>query len=368
VVVLSVTPFSRHLDLNSETVSRIDVPPVAPTGSATAERGDSVLHSALLPSTILTTRSNEAAGPLVRPSPTATPVPSDDQAIMEAAGLTQATAQPTPSPSPQPIFITYVVQDGDTVSGIASRFGISSTSVIWNNNLESVDSLSLGQQLHLPTSDGIVYEVQPGDTLSDIAAGFSVDVQAIIAFPANSLSDGNSLAVGQTIFIPGGIMPAPVATATGAPPESTPPPATVAATPAPVPLPVPDDNSSDLGSRAVALARSRTGSPYAPNGDGPNSFDCSGLVNWVYSQLGVDVPRSAADQYNWATPVSRDDMEPGDLVFFSGTTSSGGITHVGIYAGGNGVIMAVDNGDVVREVSLGEDYWNGHFAAAGRPR
>ncbi|MGD0115358.1 MAG: NlpC/P60 family protein [Dehalococcoidia bacterium] len=289
---------------------------------------------------------------------------------MQAAGLSPATVQPTSQPTlpptPPPIFITYVVQDGDTVSGLASRFGLSSQTILWNNDLESADSLSLGQQLRLPATDGIIYDVQPGDTLSDIASSFSVDVQAIIAFPANGLSNADSLTVGQTIFIPGGTPPAPVATATPAPPESTPSPPIVTPRPAPVPLPAPGD-SSDLGAQAVDLARSRIGSPYATDGAGPNTFDCSGLVYWVYSQLGVDVPRSAADQYNWATPVSRDDMEPGDLVFFAGTTSSGGITHVGIYSGGGGVIMATDNGDIVREVSLGEDYWNSHFAAAGRP-
>ncbi len=284
---------------------------------------------------------------------------------MEAAGLSDETPQPTPSPSPLPICTTYVVQDGDTVSGLAARYGISSATILWNNDLKSADSLSLGQQLRLPTSDGIIYEVRPDDTLSDIAARFNVDVQAIVGFPANGLADANSLAVNQTIFIPGGVMPAPIATASATPePRPTNPPA---ATAVPPPAPASGGSSTDLGSRAVELARSRIGSAYSPGGAGPDRFDCSGLVSWVYSQLGIDIPRSAPDQYAWATPVSRDQMERGDLVFFEGTTSSGGITHVGIYAGGDGVIMAVDNGDTVREVSLAEDYWNEHFAAAGRP-
>jgi cell wall-associated NlpC family hydrolase len=321
----------------------------------------------LLPLTIITTTRSDAVGPLLHVSPAATavPPPPDDGSLMEAAGVSAATAQPTPSPSPPPIYITYAVQDGDTVSGLAARYGISTMSILWNNpDLASADSLSLGQQLRLPTSDGIIYDVGSGDTLSDIAARFGVDVQAIVGFPANGLSDANSLAEGETIFIPGGVMPAPVATATPAPIQVNPP----AATSVPPPPPASGGGPSDVGTRAVQLARSRIGEPYVPDGAGPDGFDCSGLVFWVYSQLGLDVPRSASEQYNWAAPVARDQMEPGDLVFFEGTTSSGGITHVGIYTGGGGVVMAVDNGDTVREVSLGEDYWTEHFAGAGRPR
>ena len=288
------------------------------------------------------------------------------ESVTPAAIVSTTTAEPTPEPSPPPVYIIYTVEEGDTVGGLAARFGIASSSILWNNpQLENGDSLALGEYLRIPMSDGIIYDVGPGDTLSDIADRFGVDVQAIINSSGNNLESADSIAENQTIFIPGGIMPAPVATPTSTPtpaPQAADPPA-----PAPVPSPPPDRPSGMLA-QAVELARSRIGAPYVSGAAGPNAFDCSGLVFWVYSQLGLDVPRAAPDQFAWATAVEQPEMEPGDLVFFTNTyPSSQWITHVGIYTGGGMVLMAVDNGDIVREVSLAESYWSAHFAAAGRP-
>jgi peptidoglycan DL-endopeptidase LytE len=283
---------------------------------------------------------------------------------MTAAGVTTATTQPTPLPPPPPVYIIYTVQDGDTVDGLAVRYGISPLSILWNNlGLESADSLVPGQYLHVPTSDGIIYDVRPGDTLSDIADRFGVDVQAIIDFPGNNLESADSIAANQTIFIPNGSMPVLAVTPTPVPQPESP------STPVPAPLPTPPAVSpSGIAARAVELARSRIGASYVSGAAGPDGFDCSGLVFWVYSQLGLDVPRAAPDQFAWAAPVEQSEMEPGDLVFFTNTyPSSQWITHVGIYTGGGMVLMAVDNGDIVREVSLAESYWSAHFAAAGRP-
>ena len=135
---------------------------------------------------------------------------------MLAAGAVEATPEPTTPPPP--VYVIYTVQAGDTVDGLAARYGISSTSVLWSNPaLQSADSLALGDYLRIPMSDGIVYDVSPGDTLSDLAARFDVDVQAIIDFPGNNLASADSIAEGQTIFIPGGTISAPVATATPTP-------------------------------------------------------------------------------------------------------------------------------------------------------
>ncbi len=136
---------------------------------------------------------------------------------------------------------------------------------------------------------------------------------------------------------------------------------------------VPSEGSSVYhaggGSDVVALARSRLGLPYIWGATGPDSFDCSGLVVWVYRRLGLDIPRTAQQQFSWATPISPAAMQRADLVFYAhtyATSPSEPITHVGIYAGGGVVVMATTSGDFVRTVSLDDPYWRAHFAGAGR--
>lgn len=120
--------------------------------------------------------------------------------------------------------------------------------------------------------------------------------------------------------------------------------------------------------QAVALARSRLGTPYVWGAAGPESFDCSGLTQWVYAQLGISLPRTSQAQFNATMPVALEFLQPGDLLFYENTyPSHERITHVGIYAGNGVVIMATQPGEFVKEVSLDNDYWNRHFASAGRP-
>ncbi|MPZ50269.1 MAG: transglycosylase SLT domain-containing protein [Dehalococcoidia bacterium] len=127
-------------------------------------------------------------------------------------------------------------------------------------------------------------------------------------------------------------------------------------------------HSSSIPGRAVELARSKLGSPYVWGAAGPETFDCSGLVLWVYAQLGLSVPRTAQMQHDWAAPLETAHLQPGDLLFYEGTYQSHErITHVGIYAGGGSVIMATASGDFVKEVPLSDPYWRSHFASAGRP-
>ena len=104
---------------------------------------------------------------------------------------------------------------------------------------------------------------------------------------------------------------------------------------------------------AVRIARTQLGVPYVYGGASPGGFDCSGLVMFVYSQVGVSLPHNAAAQYNYGTPVSQSDLQPGDLVFFDG------LGHVGIYIGGGQFIHAPHTGDVVKISSL-----TGYYASA----
>jgi cell wall-associated NlpC family hydrolase len=96
----------------------------------------------------------------------------------------------------------------------------------------------------------------------------------------------------------------------------------------------------------VGIAMQYLGRPYVWGGASPSGFDCSGLVMYVYGQIGVSLPHSSYAQYGYGSPVSRGDLQPGDLVFFDG------LGHVGIYVGNGSFIHAPHTGDVVKISSL----------------
>ena len=95
--------------------------------------------------------------------------------------------------------------------------------------------------------------------------------------------------------------------------------------------------------RAIALV----GTPYRYGGNTPaGGFDCSGLVAYAYGQMGVSLPHYTGAQWNVGVPVSRGELQPGDLVFFDG------LGHVGIYVGGGSFIHSPHTGDVVKISSM----------------
>lgn len=100
---------------------------------------------------------------------------------------------------------TYVVKDGDTVASLASRFGVSSDSIRWSNDLQTWSTLRTGQELYIPPTDGIVYIVKSGDTPESLADRYRANEAKLIAFNDAEI-DG--LVVGDTILIPNGQQPA----------------------------------------------------------------------------------------------------------------------------------------------------------------
>ncbi len=96
----------------------------------------------------------------------------------------------------------------------------------------------------------------------------------------------------------------------------------------------------------VGIAMRYLGTPYVWGGASPAGFDCSGFVMYVYAQVGVSLPHNAAAQYGYGVPVSRSDLQPGDLVFFNG------LGHEGIYVGGGNFIHSPHTGDVVKISSM----------------
>ncbi|NIJ13313.1 cell wall-associated NlpC family hydrolase [Saccharomonospora amisosensis] len=108
-----------------------------------------------------------------------------------------------------------------------------------------------------------------------------------------------------------------------------------------------------IAQRIVDVAASQEGKPYSYGASGPGSFDCSGLVQWVHRQVGIDLPRTSRQQRAAVPHIAKADMAPGDLVFFH--NSGGTVYHVGIYAGGGRLWAAPEPGDVVRSQNIWTD-------------
>jgi len=114
------------------------------------------------------------------------------------------------------------------------------------------------------------------------------------------------------------------------------------------------------GQTVIALAKRHVGAPYRWGGSSPSGFDCSGLVRYVYSQVGVSLPHNAAQQFRLGTPVTRASLEPGDLVFFDR------LRHNGIYLGEGFFIHARQTGRGVNIASLDDGWYASHWVGARR--
>ena len=110
----------------------------------------------------------------------------------------------------------------------------------------------------------------------------------------------------------------------------------------------------------VGIAMQYLGVPYVWGGASPSGFDCSGLIMYAYGQIGVSLPHHAASQYGMGSPVSRDQLAPGDLVFFNG------LGHAGIYIGGGQFIHAPHSGDVVKISNLSDSWYASTWVGARR--
>lgn len=115
--------------------------------------------------------------------------------------------QESSSQTPAVTSRTYVVQQGDTLSEIAERFGVSTDTLASANGLDAPDQLQVGQKLTVPSTSGVTHKVVEGDTIGGLAELYQVDASVIVH--ANNLTEPYTIRVGQTLFIPGGISPIP---------------------------------------------------------------------------------------------------------------------------------------------------------------
>jgi len=159
------------------------------------------------------------------------------------------------------------------------------------------------------------------------------------------------------------------------------------ARPAPTPSPFPGANtlpaianpvsspaSSLMVQRLLQTALAMQGIPYRSGGENPSTgFDCSGFVRWVFSDQGIDVPRTVREQFAYGRRIADREIQPGDLLFFS--TESSGATHVGIAIDAANApattadlpfIHAPGENGVVRIEALGAPYWRSRFVGARR--
>ncbi len=178
--------------------SRLSLPGLAAVASpATSD----ALVSRAVPLTLVAPNSGPGDA-VVRPSEA---IPRDGQPAGAAGDVVRAAAALSQTDR-VPVFFEYKVQTGDTVSGVASRFGIRSSYVSWNNaDVTNANALTVGQTLQVPAVEGIIHSVRLGESVSEIAARYDANAQDIIEFRANGLQgDPNRLREGSQILVPGG--------------------------------------------------------------------------------------------------------------------------------------------------------------------
>ena len=122
--------------------------------------------------------------------------------------------------------------------------------------------------------------------------------------------------------------------------------------------------SVSSGSAIVATAKQYLGVPYVWGGSTPKGFDCSGLVQYVYAKHGISLPRTSKQQWTAGTAISKASLQPGDLVFFANTYTSG-VSHLGIYIGnGQFIHSSSSKGVIISELS--NPYWSSHYHGCRR--
>lgn len=247
---------------------------------------------------------------------------------------------------------TYSVKNGDSLWSIATSHHVTVKQLESWNHLKSSE-LRPGE--HLTISDSTsksahsskskkkshskssLYTVVSGDSPWSIAHKFGVSLSSFEH--VNGLSSKSVLHIGQTLHIPGGHIHK-LSSRDGSPNASI--------------------DQSAVGSKVANYAHKFLGVPYRWGGTSPKGFDCSGLVQYVFSHFGISLKRTSYGQFSEGASVNRSQLQPGDIVFFD--TYGKGASHDGIYVGNNQFINAAS--DHVEVDSLGNRYWGGHYVGA----
>ena len=125
-----------------------------------------------------------------------------------------------------------------------------------------------------------------------------------------------------------------------------------------------DATQQDVGEKAASVALRQVGVPYRYGGNTASGFDCSGLVQFSYSRAGRNVARTTSQLWSSSTPIRREELQVGDLLFFN---IEGKMSHVGLYIGDQRFVHAPSSGQTVSVASLRSAYYTKAFIRGGRP-
>lgn len=245
---------------------------------------------------------------------------------------------------------THKVHSGESLWGLSRQYHVSVSSLEQVNHLHTT-TLHVGQTLQIPVKTSTVRQytrqvstqaaskttvvtVKSGDTVWSIAQRYGVSVSTVLG--ANGLSSKSLLHVGDHLKVAG----APSKQLSGRSESS-----------------VSGLAGQVLGQQMVDYAKQFEGVPYRWGGESTSGFDCSGYMQFVLGHFGIHVGRSSYSQFQSGSPVSENNLQVGDLVFFN--TDGAGASHVGIYVGGGQFINAEDRG--VRLDALSSGYWAAHY-------
>jgi cell wall-associated NlpC family hydrolase len=318
----------------------------------------------------------------------ASPAPA---AAPAAASPPAAAPAPVAKPAPKrSLLVSYTVQAGETLNQIARQFDVRADAIVSASGIEDPNRLAIGAVLKVPLP-GREHVVVAGETLRDIAAQEKVDLGSLIDF--NEMDDPELIRVGQVVLVPApstqqaatsnaaattappkptptatvantaatGGNPAPATAKPGGPAASTAPAAAKPPAPAVVVAPPRGAPTDGLAGAGLKLL----GAPYVWGGSSPSGFDCSGFVWYVARQAGKQISRGMLGEYNSGAHPGRDELKPGDLVFFQNTYSPG-LSHNGIYIGNGQFVHAADERAGVTISSLNATYWSSHWFGATR--
>ncbi|HET6452968.1 MAG TPA: NlpC/P60 family protein [Armatimonadota bacterium] len=241
----------------------------------------------------------------------------------------------------------YTVHKGDTLTRIAKKYGVSIASIQAANSLKSI-TLNIGQKLVIPSKDSVEVgeRVVCGTALEDVLEVVSGNAVVTALDKGTKFRvlerDGDKYRIELDNGSNGWVRAEAVKLS-----EEL------------------DLTAPDVAS-LIQTAFAYRGSRYVFGGMSSRGFDCSGFVKYLYAGLGIKLPRNSRSQYSQAgTFVSRAELKPGDLIFFSGTYRRG-ISHVGLYVGEGKFIHASTPRSGVRVDHLDSAYYSRHFVGAKR--